>query len=177
MKTIPRSLFFILVIFTVAFFLSENSVHASSAVVDNGGQPPFAVVDFETFYPWLNRDDDNIYVINFWATWCAPCVRELPYFDRIHEQYSDNNVKVLLVSLDNPAHIESRVIPFLERMQIKSEVILLDDPRSSRWIPRVSAEWSGAIPATVIYSDTFRAFYEKEFSYDELEQIIVPLIK
>ncbi len=47
---------------------------------------------------------------------------------------------------------------------------------ANRWIPIVSEEWSGAIPATVIYSDSFRGFYEREFKYEELEEIILPLL-
>ena len=134
------------------------------------------MMDFDAFSHWLERDTDSIYVINFWATWCAPCVRELPAFEKINEHYAEQKVKVLLVSLDNPNQMNERVIPFLEQRNIQSEVLLLDDPNSNRWIPLVSEEWSGAIPATVIYGNGFRAFYEKEFHYEELEDIIKPLL-
>lgn len=134
------------------------------------------MLDFDSFAPRLSQEDDSIYVINFWATWCAPCVREIPAFEQLHANYSDKKVKVLLVSLDFPNHLESRVIPFLEQHQVQSEVILLDDPNSNRWIPLVSEQWSGAIPATVIYSNSFRGFYEREFKYEELEEIIESIL-
>jgi thiol-disulfide isomerase/thioredoxin len=135
------------------------------------------MLDFNEFEHWLYKDTDSVYVVNFWATWCAPCVREIPAFEEIHAKYSPEKVKVVLVSLDFPNQLESRVLPFMERMNIQSKVILLDDPYSNRWIGRVSEEWSGAIPATVIYSKDYRAFFEREFKFEELEEIIKPLIQ
>ncbi|MDX9942488.1 MAG: thioredoxin domain-containing protein [Bacteroidales bacterium] len=133
-------------------------------------------VSFDEFEPRLHLENDTIYVVNFWATWCAPCVREIPVFETIQEQYKDQKVKVLLVSLDFPNQLESRVIPFVDRMGMKSEVVLLDDTDSNRWIPLVSEEWTGAIPATVIFARGFRGFYEQEFHLEELESIIKPLL-
>jgi thiol-disulfide isomerase/thioredoxin len=134
------------------------------------------VYNFEQLEPWLHKDNDTIYVINFWATWCAPCVKEIPDFEKLHAEYKNKKVKVLLVSLDFPNQIESRVLPFIERMKMTSQVVLLNDTRANRWIPLVSEKWSGAIPATLIYGKGFREFYEKEFNFNELEEIIKPLI-
>jgi thiol-disulfide isomerase/thioredoxin len=142
-----------------------------------GSPGKIEMLDFNEFEPWLYKETDSVYVINFWATWCAPCVREIPAFEEIHEKYGPEKVKVVLVSLDFPNQVDSRVLPFMERMNIQSKVILLDDPFSNRWIGRVSEEWSGAIPATVIYSKDYRGFYEREFKFEELEDIIKPLIQ
>ncbi len=135
------------------------------------------VMDFDTFAPRLEQDDGRIHVINFWATWCAPCVREIPAFEQLYENFKEEGVHVLLVSLDDPRHMDNRVIPFVERMALESEVLLLDDTNSNRWIPLVSEEWSGAIPATVIYGRGFSDFYEREFKYEELEAIILSILK
>ncbi len=146
----------------------------------DGSQPHFTkdieVIDFDTFAPRLNKDDGTVYVVNFWATWCAPCVREIPAFEKLYATYKDQNVHVLLVSLDFPNHLESRVIPFVESHNVQSEVLLLDEPNANRWIPLVSDEWTGAIPATVIYNSEFRQFYQREFTFEELEEIILPLL-
>ena len=141
-----------------------------------GNDQSVPMVNFDEFEPMLYKDNDTIYVINFWATWCAPCVREIPVFETINEKYKEQKVKVLLVSLDFPSQLESRVIPFVNRMEMESEVILLNDTDSNRWIPLVSEEWTGAIPATVIYSRDFRGFFEQEFHLEELEAIIQPLL-
>jgi thiol-disulfide isomerase/thioredoxin len=134
------------------------------------GQIP--VVNFDELQPRLSTGSDSVYVINFWATWCVPCVKELPEFEKINREYSDQKVRVVLVSLDNSRHIDSRVLPFIEEHGLKSEIILLDDPQSNRWIPLVDESWTGSIPATVIFTKDSRSFYEKVFTYEELEEAV-----
>lgn len=134
-------------------------------------------VDFEEFNSrYLQQKNDTTYVINFWATWCKPCVEELPAFEKINEQYADQKVKVVLASLDFPDKIEKQVIPFIEKHKLKSEIVLLDDPDSNSWIPQVSEEWSGAIPATVIYNQQERKFYEGSFTYEELNTELTSIL-
>ena len=163
------------VIIVAVFVWPDYSMAAGLSAIQNDEE--IEVMDFDTFAPRLDMDNDSVYVINFWATWCAPCVRELPAFEQLNETYRDKKVKVILVSLDNPDLIDERVIPFMERMDLRSEVILLDDPNSNRWIPLVSDEWSGAIPATVIYSSSHRSFHEREFKFEEIEELVLPLIQ
>jgi thiol-disulfide isomerase/thioredoxin len=119
--------------------------------------------------PLLEKKDEKTYVINFWATWCAPCVKELPAFEKIKKQYASKNVEVLLVSLDFPKQIEKKLIPFIARKNIQSKVILLDDMNEDVWIKAIDSSWSGAIPATIIYNKNSRKFYEKTFDYETLE--------
>jgi len=130
------------------------------------------ITDFKGLEPLLNQQNDTTYVINFWATWCMPCVKELPYFQQIHDEFSQEKVKVILVSLDFLKHLDTRLKPFLQKNKLSPEVILLNDPDSNAWIDKVSPDWSGAIPATVIYNRNFRNFYEKSFTYEELQTII-----
>ncbi|MBZ0326791.1 MAG: TlpA family protein disulfide reductase [Altibacter sp.] len=127
------------------------------------------VFNFDELQPLLSKDNDTTYIVNFWATWCKPCVKEMPYFEKINTQYAKDKVKVVFVSLDFPDKLETQVIPFLEKNNIKSQVVLLDDADANSWIPRVSKEWSGAIPATIIYNSATRKFYERAFNYEELE--------
>lgn len=130
------------------------------------------VLSFDDFEPHLHFSNDSLYVVNFWATWCTPCVEELPAFEKISREYSDRNVKVLLVSLDFPDQVESRLLPFLEKNDITAEVIVLNDPDANKWIDKVDPGWSGALPATFIYSRNKRDFFEKSFTYNELKQTI-----
>ena len=125
-------------------------------------------VNYAELLPYLSKEDDKVYVVNFRATWCKPCVEELPFFERINEEYKDQNVEVLLVSLDFPTQIEEKVLPFIEKNKIRSKVILMSDPDQNTWIPKIDETWSGAIPATIIYTKNKRAFYEKAFTYEEL---------
>lgn len=128
--------------------------------------------DFEGFDYFLKKRNDTTYVVNFWATWCVPCVEELPYFEKLNAEYKGDKVKVLLVSLDMHKMIESKLIPFMKENQLQSDVVLLRDPDADSWIPKVDSTWSGAIPATVIYNKDKRRFYEKSFTYEELENEI-----
>jgi len=98
----------------------------------------------------FQQKNDTTYVINFWATWCAPCVKELPYFEKLNQKYTDKKVKVILVSQDFSKQLEKKLKPFLEKNKLQSEVLVLIDPDANSWIDKVNPAWSGAIPATVI---------------------------
>lgn len=129
-------------------------------------------MNFSQFEPYLNKSNDTVYIINFWATWCKPCIKEMPDFERINDDYRNEKVKVILVSLDFPDKHDGSLIPFLKEHNIKSEVIHLTDTDANTWIDKVSPFWSGAIPATVIYKNTSREFYEKILTYDDLKKIV-----
>ncbi|WP_353778229.1 redoxin domain-containing protein [Winogradskyella sp. 3972H.M.0a.05] len=135
------------------------------------------VVDFEGLKPYLNKTDGKTYVVNFWATWCAPCVKELPYFEQLNTNYKDKGVEVLLVSLDFPRKYESKLKPFIKDKNLKSRVIAFDDVDQNTWIPAINESWSGAIPATIIYNEEKRKFYEQSFNYEELNHELQQFIK
>ncbi len=129
-------------------------------------------LNFNQFEPYLHHQDDTLYVVNFWASWCVPCREELPAFEKVREKYADKKVKVLLVSLDFPNQIESRLVPFIHKNKLKSEVILLDDPNQNQWIDKVDPKWSGSIPFTQIYGKGFRESFERTFRFNELDSVI-----
>lgn len=113
-------------------------------------------------------------VVNFWATWCKPCVAELPAFERLEREYKEKNVKVLLVNLDFNSKIESLVIPFVKRKSLQSEVIHVTDTDPNEWINKVDSSWSGAIPATVIYRNGRKLFFkEGEMTFEELTENVM----
>ncbi len=126
--------------------------------------------NFDGLEYFLKKNNDTTYVVNFWATWCVPCVEELPYFEELNAKYKDEKVKVLLVSLDMHKMVESKLLPFIKNRKLQSDVVLLRDPDQNTWLPKVDPSWSGAIPATVIYKGDKRKFYEKSFTYEELEK-------
>lgn len=115
----------------------------------------------------IQNNSDTTYIINFWATWCVPCIKELPDFDSIHNNFEDKYVKVLLVSLDFVEDIEKKIVPFLKKKNVKSEVVVLDEVNGNYFIPKVSETWTGAIPATLIINNKKkkRYFFEKKLDY------------
>lgn len=121
----------------------------------------------------LTAGKDTTYIINFWATWCAPCVAELPHFERLAQTYKKEPMKVLLVSLDFRSKLETAVRPFVEKNHLQNEVFLLNESNQQEYIEKISKEWSGSIPATLVVNKkkNIKLFKEQEFSYEELEKL------
>ncbi len=115
----------------------------------------------------IHNNSDTTYIVNFWATWCAPCVKELPDFDSITKVYKNSNVKVILVSMDFKEDLKNKLLPFMKTKKIQSEVMLLDEVNGNYFIPKVSNEWTGAIPATLILNNKKKInhFFEKKLTY------------
>lgn len=121
----------------------------------------------------LSNGGDTTFVINFWATWCVPCVKEMPYFEKMASKMAGKPFKLLFISLDSPK--KPKVVEdFISRKKIMSEVLIFNETDQQEYIDRVSKEWSGAIPATLFIQTTEqkRAFYEQEFTLQELDQAI-----
>jgi thiol-disulfide isomerase/thioredoxin len=113
---------------------------------------------FDEIAPLFQQDNDTTYVINFWATWCKPCVKELPYFEELNASLQGQKAKVVLVSLDFPKKVATQLVPFVEKRQLSSEVLVLLDGKYNDWIDQVDPQWTGAIPATLIYKGENRRF-------------------
>jgi thiol-disulfide isomerase/thioredoxin len=121
------------------------------------------------------QHSDTLFVVNFWATWCGPCVAELPEFNRIDSAWAGKPVKVLLVSLDFPVKLKE----FLNKKHIRPEVMWLDESDANAFIPKISASWSGAIPATLFSfkAKNLKEFHEGTVSFEFLNEKILTAIK
>jgi thiol-disulfide isomerase/thioredoxin len=129
-------------------------------------------MDFSEFEPYLEKENDTVYVVNFWATWCKPCLKELPDFEKVNAEYSQRKVEVILVSLDFPNQHDNLLVPFVKDNNLKSRVLHLTDVDANKWIGKVSEEWSGAIPATLVYKGSDRTFHESVMTYEQLKSIV-----
>lgn len=126
---------------------------------------------FEALQTYLSQSNNQPLVVNFWATWCAPCVKELPYFETLHQ--NNPNIKVITVSLDFEKQVESKLIPFLKKKKYSFITTYLAEKNYNDWIGKVDENWSGSIPATLIIFKEKHVFIEHEFSsYDELNNYI-----
>ena len=171
-----KKIFFILSIFLS--FLSCKKESQKTATVGEFQQVNLVkMYTYEQLKLLLERKDDKTYIVNFWATWCAPCVKELPYFEKINKKYAINNVEVLLVSLDFPKQIDKKLIPFINKKKLQAKVVLLNDMNEDVWIQAIDKSWSGAIPATLIYNNNDRKFYEQSFDYETLENELQTFLK
>jgi thiol-disulfide isomerase/thioredoxin len=134
------------------------------------------VKEFKTFDSFesevlIPKDSDTTYIINFWATWCIPCIKELPYFEELQTKNKNEKIKVILVSLD---FTMEQVEKYIEKKKLLNEVVLLSDSKTNDWIDKVDPSWSGAIPITLFIKGKRRVFYEKD--YENLEQLETDLL-
>ena len=150
--------------FCLSFALLSAQEKGSEQFID------IPVVDFETLSPIFKSAGDTTVVINFWATWCKPCVEEIGYFDELLTAYNEKPLKVYLVSLDFPRQMESSLIPFVNKRNIRSKVLLLDEVNANTWVDKVHPSWSGAIPATLAHRKGEKLFLEGKFKdYNHLK--------
>jgi len=139
-------------------------------------QPLFAQVKLLSVNQLENRisqGKDTVYVVNFWATWCAPCVKELPNFEKLGMKYKNQPLKVILMSVDFKSKLNKAVIPFVEKNNLKSEVYVINEDSEQAYIDKISKNWAGSLPATLIINKQKRTrkFYEQEFTYLQLEKV------
>lgn len=136
------------------------------------GQQKAKIVKFDGFENKIESANKALLVVNFWATWCAPCIKELPSFESAFAD-NKNSMDLVLVNLDFADKID-KVNSFIQKKDLKGDVILLDEIDYNTWIDRVDPSWSGAIPATLFIDKRTgtRKFVEGELSSEELEKIL-----
>jgi thiol-disulfide isomerase/thioredoxin len=147
----------------LSIFLALYAVPAASGIQE---------ISLQQLQENVLKKDNVVYVVNFWATWCKPCVGELPYFENADKKFPKEKVKVILISLDFPKEKE-RIKSFIAKHNITSTVYHLSETNPNSWINKVDSSWSGAIPATAFYKNGKKTlFHEGELNQQELDSII-----
>ncbi len=135
------------------------------------------LVKLEKLQQIIQEEKNQIQVINFWATWCAPCLKELPLFEKLHNDRQD--VRVRLVSMDMDLDPDpEKVRKFVLRKKIQSEVLILNERNPNAWIDKLEKGWSGSLPATLVVNNKTgkRKFVEKELHDGDLEKLIAGVL-
>lgn len=117
-------------------------------------------------------------IINFWASWCKPCLEELPYFQKLVAQYASDSVQLVLVNLDMAEHYPKKLKATASRFKLKAPIYFLDETDADRFCPVVDPSWSGAIPASLLLNNQsgYRRFFEDQLSEKELDQEIKKML-
>jgi len=124
------------------------------------------------------KNADKPTIINFWATFCKPCIEELPYFQETAKKYDSAGVQLILVSLDLPQGYPKKISAFAAKNKIKAPIVFLDETNADLFCPRVDPNWSGAIPASLFINNKtgYKKFFEDQLSKEQVEKEIISMI-
>lgn len=122
----------------------------------------------------LRNPDNKLFVVNFWATWCPPCVKEFPHFEKVSKEYDSGKVEFIMVSLDFPSQVDKRLLPFLKKNKVSLSVAVMMNVDYNSWIDKVDTSWQGDIPATLIFNNNknLRHFHSGEVDEESLKKMI-----
>jgi thiol-disulfide isomerase/thioredoxin len=136
--------------------------------------------DLET----IIADSKGPLIVNMWATWCKPCIEELPYFiDEVKKHNASaspgDSVQLLLVSLDFKEAFPKAITSFIKKRNFITPVVWLDETNADYFCPKVDPKWSGAIPATLFINNKtgYRNFFEEQVSHEKLKLEIMAILK
>ena len=148
----------------------------AAAGAENDG-PRIIPVDQRVVHTLLAGMHGKVVVLNFWATWCVPCVEEFPDLLKLRRVMADRGVEVVLVSID--AQRDSAAVRrFLRRSGVEFPVYIKRKGNDEGFINAVDARWSGALPATFIYDRDGRMVRRvvDAQTYERLSQLVEPFL-
>jgi thiol-disulfide isomerase/thioredoxin len=114
-------------------------------------------------------------VINFWATYCKPCVTEIPYFQEEVKKQKAKGVQLVLVSLDLKSYYPKKIRSFAASRKFTAPILWLNETDADYFCPKVDPKWSGVLPATLFINNKtgYRKFYEDAISRETLKKEIM----
>jgi thiol-disulfide isomerase/thioredoxin len=151
---------------SILYFLSIVILLTSIRVHEAGAQK-IEQIRIDGLERILNSRENKLLVVNFWATWCPPCVMELPDFEKVAGEFDRSKVRFILVSLDFPSQIETQLKPFLEKNKITLDVTVMMDTDYNSWIDKVDPQWQGNIPSTLFLNNQRKSRYFHSGELDE----------
>lgn len=148
------------IFFSIAFLCAASLVKAQAI-------PAYRATDL------MKRvsNTDTLYIVNFWATWCGPCVKELPEFNKLAKHYEGQPVKILLVSCDFKNDYPQKLVSFIRKKKLAHEVAWLNETDANYFIPKIDNRWQGSIPATLLINsrNEYKNFFEGMVKAEQIE--------
>jgi thiol-disulfide isomerase/thioredoxin len=127
----------------------------------------------------LKNNSGKLRLINVWATWCGPCIIEMPEFVTMNRMYRGRDFELVTICLDDPARKE-KATGILKKIQASNKNYLFDMKDKWALIEAVDPQWQGALPYTLIVEPGGKIYYAKQYIIDpeKLKKMIVdhPLI-
>jgi thiol-disulfide isomerase/thioredoxin len=149
-----RSIFILLIL----FWLSPASGQAIQKV---------KITDLERVITY----SDHPMIVNFWATFCVPCVKEIPYFQSTVDGYKAQQVELVLVSLDLPDYYPARITSFAKSHAFLSRILWLDETNADYFCPKVDPRWTGGIPCSLFINNKthYRRFFDRQLTEPQVD--------
>jgi thiol-disulfide isomerase/thioredoxin len=141
-------------------------------------QPQILPVDEARLKQLVGEFEGKVVVLNFWATWCTPCMKEFPDLLRLRKTYRDRGLRLIFVSADDPKKPLTQVSAFLRRMKVDFPTYIKKTTDDEVFINSVFGGWSGAIPATFIYNRQGKLVHNRidTQSFEQLVELVEPLL-
>ena len=113
-------------------------------------------------------------LVNFWTTWCKPCVEELPLLIREVKAHAADSIELILVSLDDKETYTGKLRDFISNRNYEGTFLWLDETNADYFCPVIDTSWSGAIPATLFLNkkNAYRKFVEAKLTDRTLQDIL-----
>lgn len=160
-----------IVLFTACKPNTKKEFLAFADLQENKANTSIKKVGFSELAPYLKINDDKVRIVNFWASWCNPCLEELPIFEQINNEYQQANkpIEILLVNLNYEDEVSEKVLPLLKERNIKFPVVLFDDPNLEEQFTKINESWFGDLPATLIYKNGKQLFLNNPLNLEQLK--------
>jgi thiol-disulfide isomerase/thioredoxin len=154
--------------FTIIFFLLIASCASAQQI------KKVKVTELEN----IIKESKGPMIISFWATYCVPCIQELPYFHDAVNRYKSKGLSLLLVSLDLREAYPTQISLMAKKLKFTAPVVWLDETNADYFCPKVDSSWSGALPASLFINNAtgYRSFYEDQVPKEKLEQEIKKML-
>ena len=132
----------------------------------------FSLLDLNQNSRNISEWDGKVLVINFWATWCSPCIKEIPMFMKLQTKYADSGLQFIGITVD---YSRQQVLKFVKTHGINYPILGGEDAIA---VSEKFGNSSGAIPFTVIINRNgyIVSRYLGQMSQDKAQKLIFPLL-
>ena len=123
------------------------------------------------------KSSDHPLVVSFWATWCAPCIEEIPYLQDEIKKY--DKVEFVLVSLDFRDSYPATLTSFIKKKNFQATFYWLNETNADFFCPKIDPRWDGSIPATLLVNNasSYRKFFDRQLTQPQVVQELRLLTK
>jgi thiol-disulfide isomerase/thioredoxin len=140
-------------------------------------QGPVQKIRITELQDYISKSDHPL-IVNFWATFCVPCNKEIPYFQSTVARYKDQGVELILVSLDLPDYFPAKISDFVRKQGYTSKILWLNETDADYFCPKVDARWSGGIPSSLFVDNKthYRQFFDRQLTEPQVDLEIKKMI-